>query len=518
MNVGIAMLANEGLMTDDSSFSRAVPNEEELRELAAEFSAALEPGDFVALYGDLGAGKTTFARALLRELAHDETLEVPSPTFTLLQTYEVPRFAVTHADFYRIGDAHELAELGFDDLVPGSVVLVEWPERAEHLLPADRWDVVFTLDPEASPDYREVRVMGRGACAPRAARIVARRRFLDDSGYQQAVTQRLAGDASTRLYQRLQLGNEHLILMDSPRRTDGPPVRDGKPYSAIAHLAEDVKPFVAIANGLRALGFSAPEILTADLDAGFIVLEDLGSELIVEGSPPAPIKLRYEAAVHILSALHKLRLPVKLPVAPHVEYLIPTYDLEAFLIEAELLIDWYLPHYGTVLLPEEREEYLAIWRDLLAPVLAQPKTWVLRDYHSPNLIWMPHRRGLGCLGLIDFQDALLGPAAYDLASLLQDARVDVPEATELDLMGRYIRARSIADPKFDVPEFAQIYSTLAAQRACKILGIFTRLDRRDRKPQYLRHLPRVWTYLQRSLRHPALTRLAEWCQQHVPAP
>jgi tRNA threonylcarbamoyl adenosine modification protein YjeE len=518
MHVGSAMLANEGLMTDDSSFSRAVPNEEALRELAAEFGAALEPGDFVALYGDLGAGKTTFARALIRELAHDDQLEVPSPTFTLMQTYEVPRFAVTHADFYRITDVDELAELGFDDLVPGSVVLVEWPEHAEHLLPADRWDVVFMLDPQAGPEYREVRITGRGLCAPHAARIVARRRFLDEAGYQQAVTQRLAGDASTRLYQRLRFDDRHLILMDSPRRSDGPPVKDGKPYSAIAHLAEDVKPFVAIANGLRALGFSAPEILSADLEAGFIVLEDLGSELIVAGDPPSPIKLRYEAAVHILSALHKLRLPAKLPVAPHVEYRLPSYDMEAFLIEAELLTDWYLPHYGTAPSVDEREDYVAIWRELLDPVLAQPKTWVLRDYHSPNLIWMPERRGLGCLGLIDFQDALLGPPAYDLASLLQDARVDVPEVLELDLIGRYIRARSIADPKFDVPQFAQIYSTLAAQRACKILGIFTRLDRRDRKPQYLRHLPRVWSYLQRSLRHPALARLADWCERNVPPP
>jgi aminoglycoside/choline kinase family phosphotransferase len=151
-------------------------------------------------------------------------------------------------------------------------------------------------------------------------------------------------------------------------------------------------------------------------------------------------------------------------------------------------------------------------------VLAQPKTWVLRDFHSPNLLWLPERRGIACLGLIDFQDALLGPAAYDLSSLLQDARVDVPEAMELDLIGRYVRARSIADPHFDVPQFAQVYSTLAAQRASKILGIFTRLDRRDRKPQYLRHLPRVWTYLQRSLRHSALAHLATWYQEHALPP
>lgn len=506
------------LMPDDSSFTQAVPNEEALGQLAAEFAAILQPGDFVTLSGDLGAGKTTFARAIIRELAGDDQLEVPSPTFTLLQTYELPRFALMHADFYRVANADELAELGFDDVSPGTVVLVEWPERAEHVLPLDRWDVAFTLDPQSGPEHRNVRITGRGAYGARAARIAARRRFLDESGYQHAMTQRLAGDASTRLYHRLRLDEKSLILMDSARRPDGPAVRDGKSYSAIAHLAEDVKPFIAIANGLRAIGFSAPEIFAADLEAGFIVLEDLGSNLIVAGDPPAPIKIRYEAAVHILGALHKLSLPVKLPVAPHVEYRLPTYDMDAFLIEAELLLDWYLPHHGSTAAATARGEYVGIWRELLEPVLAQPKTWVLRDYHSPNLMWLPERRGIACLGLIDFQDALLGPAAYDLASLLQDARVDVPQAMELDLMGRYVRARSIADPKFDVPQFAQIYSTLAVQRASKILGIFTRLDRRDGKPQYLRHLPRVWGYLQRSLRHSALAPLAAWYQQNVPPP
>jgi aminoglycoside/choline kinase family phosphotransferase len=387
------------------------------------------------------------------------------------------------------------------------------------LLPADRWEIAFTPDPAIGPDHRDVRITGHGSFGPRAARLGARRHFLNESGFQEAQAERLAGDASTRFYERLAFRGRSLILMDAPRRPDGPPVRDGKPYSAIAHLAEDVKPFVAIARALRALGFSAPDILAADLDAGLIVLEDLGSELVVTSKePPAPIAARYEAAVHILVALHKMNLPPKLPVAPHVEYLIPTYDLDALLIESELLLDWYLPHYGTPPSPEARAEYVELWRALLEPVLEEPKTWVLRDYHSPNLIWLPARRGIACLGLIDFQDALLGPTAYDVASLLQDARVDVPQALELDLIGRYVRGRSIADPDFDVPQFAQSYSTLAAQRASKILGIFTRLDRRDGKPQYLRHLPRVWDYLQRSLRHGALAPLADWYEQHVPPP
>jgi len=143
---------------------------------------------------------------------------------------------------------------------------------------------------------------------------------------------------------------------------------------------------------------------------------------------------------------------------------------------------------------------------------------VLRDFHSPNLLWLPDRRGIACVGLLDFQDALIGPAAYDLASLLQDARVDVPEAWEIELIGTYIRARSIDDPSFDVKSFAQLYATMAAQRASKILGIFARLNKRDGKPQYLRHIPRVWAYLQRSLAHPSLEALKDWYTEHVPVP
>ena len=153
---------------------------------------------------------------------------------------------------------------------------------------------------------------------------------------------------------------------------------------------------------------------------------------------------------------------------------------------------------------------------MLQPAIDAPPTWVLRDFHSPNLIWLPQRSGLTRLGLIDFQDAVMGSPAYDLASLLQDARVDVSEETELALLGRYVRGR-VGQQDFDAAQFIKIYATLAAQRASKILGIFARLDLRDGKPQYLRHLPRVWGYLQRSLSHPALEALNAWYIAHVPS-
>src|SRR5208282_2514383 len=205
------------------------------------------------------------------------------------------------------------------------------------------------------------------------------------------------------------------------------------------------------------------------------------------------------------------------PVAPHLDYRLPRYDMAAFLIEAELLLDWYLVSVNAPPTNAVREAFVALWRGALAAAVEAPPTWVLRDYHSPNLLWLPQREDVARIGVLDFQDALIGPAAYDVASLIQDARVDVPEAMEVALLSRYVRARLKDDRNFDTAAFTRLYATLAAQRATKILGIFARLDRRDGKPQYLRHMPRLWNYLQRSLAHPALAALKEWYDANAPA-
>jgi tRNA threonylcarbamoyl adenosine modification protein YjeE len=500
-----------------TSFTLALENEQATLQLVVDVANALEPGNLVTLSGDLGAGKTTFARALIRYLADNPTIPVPSPTFTIMQSYELPRFPVVHADLYRLSGPGELAELGFDDLPDGAVMLLEWPDRAEGFLPADRLDIAFTLVPELGLEYRNVRVTGYGALARRVERIAALREFLERTDYAGADRRRMQGDASSRVYEHLLRNGKSVILMNSPRRADGPPVRGNKPYSAIAHLAEDVKPFVAMAIGLRERGFSAPDVLEADLDHGFLIIEDLGSEPVVSGTPPAPIEKRYETAVDTLLALHDLRLPDILYVAPGIDHIIPRYSLDAFLIEVELLPDWYIPHAGGSVSEGARDGFANLWREIMLPVLTAEKTWVLRDFHSPNLLWLPEREGIQHIGLLDFQDAVIGPPAYDLASLLHDARVDVPEALELALLGRYCRARKAADPHFGTAAFVETYAILAAQRATKILGIFARLDRRDGKPQYLRHMPRIWGYLQRSLAHPSLAPLQAWYRMNVPA-
>ncbi len=500
-----------------ASFTANLPNEQATVRFAAEIGSLLEPGDLVTLSGALGAGKTTFARALIRYLGSDATIEVPSPTFTLLQSYDLPRFPLVHADLFRLAGAAELAELGFDDLPENTVVLMEWADRASGLLPPGRLDITFTLAPQLGATVRNVRYTGYGAFAARVERMVQLRAFFDETGFGNAVRRRLQGDASTRIFERLTVDDRTMIFMNSPPHPDGPPVRDGQPYSAVAHLAENTVPYVALAAGLRERGLSAPAILHADTEHGFIIMEDLGDERIVSGDPPAPTEGRYHAAIDVLIALHRRRLPDVLPVAPQLEYRLPHYDMEALLIEAELLLDWYLVRLRRPVSDARRVEFVLLWRAALAPAIVAPRTWVLRDFHSPNLLWLRERRDIARIGLLDFQDAVMGPAAYDVASLLQDARVDVPETLEVTLLSRYVR-RNNDNANFDAANFAQLYATLATQRASKILGIFARLDRRDGKPQYLRHMPRVWRYLERSLAHPALAQLKAWYAANVPAP
>ena len=243
-----------------------------------------------------------------------------------------------------------------------------------------------------------------------------------------------------RLYERLtRRDGATAILMVSPPRPDGPIIRFGKPYAAIAKLSPDIRAFLAMAEALRALGYSTPRVFASSVEDGLALIEDLGDDLVVENGAPDPG--RYAEAVALIGDLHGRDLPEAAPAGEDL-YRLPVYDIEAMLIEVELVIDWYAAAVARTTVPSgTRMQFLGVWREILAPILAEPTTWTLRDFHSPNLHWLPERQGLARIGLIDFQDAVIGPPAYDLASLLQDARVDVPDDLEMRLMALYVRRR-----------------------------------------------------------------------------
>lgn len=307
--------------------------------------------------------------------------------------------------------------------------------------------------------------------------------FLAAHGWEGAEIRPLAGDASFRRYFRVIHQRRRAVLMDAPP----------------AH--EDVRPFLAIARHLTGLGLSAPRVEAEDVDGGLLLLEDFGDRLagplLRSGAlPETPL---YADAVTLLAGLARDPLPTGLP----------PYDMAVLTRETGLFPEWYGPALG---LEIDHDGWNAAWAEVL-PAVARPDppVLVLRDFHVDNIILLD-RPGIRGLGLLDFQDALAGHPAYDLVSLLQDARRDVPEPLEAAMLAQYLAEAEIAD----TDGFRAAYEILGAQRNTKILGIFTRLWRRDGKPAYLAHQPRVWRYLERNLAHPALAPVAAWFAANVP--
>jgi aminoglycoside/choline kinase family phosphotransferase len=306
--------------------------------------------------------------------------------------------------------------------------------------------------------------------------------FLADAGWNGAAIVPLAGDASFRRYFRVLDGGRRAVLMDAP-----PP-------------HEDPRPFIAIAEHLLADGFAAPRILARDLEHGLVLIEDFGDLRVKEqldAEPDTELAV-YGRAIELLTDLHRL------PAAN-----LPPYDRAVYQREAGLLTEWYCPAIG---LDVDTDAYVRAW-DAVLPIVEQsasPTVTVLRDYHAENIMLIDGTASHG-LGLLDFQDALAGHPAYDLVSLLQDARRDVPVHVEAAMLAHY---EAIANPPAD---FDAAYAVLGAQRNAKIIGIFTRLWKRDGKPRYLSFLPRMWGLLERDLKHPALAPVADWFAANIPA-
>ena len=301
--------------------------------------------------------------------------------------------------------------------------------------------------------------------------------FLARNGWANAEILPVAGDASFRRYFRAVTSSGSAILMDAP-----PP-------------HEDPRPFIKVAGWLVERGFGAPNVHGVDLDQGLVLIEDFGDVRMretIDATPDRTIEL-YEAAIDILIELRR-----------HAPAEIPPYDARVLHREANLLTEWYCPAIGIV---ADQAGYDAAWDDVISVALEGRKVTVLRDFHAENLMLT----GAGnALGLLDFQDALVGHPAYDLVSLLQDARRDVAPELEAVMLDRYKRQTG------EGREFEAAYHVLGAQRNAKIVGIFTRLWKRDGKPRYPTLCPRVWTYLERDLAHPALGPVKAWFDANIP--
>ena len=310
--------------------------------------------------------------------------------------------------------------------------------------------------------------------------------FLERAGWADAEREPLAGDASFRRYERVRDGKRGAVLMDAP-----PP-------------HEDVRPFIAIDRHLRSLGYSAPEIFAEDASLGALLLEDFGDDLFTRVLDTGGNEQElYRHAVDLLiDLLH--RDP---PSA------VPEYDRPTLLGEAALFVDWYLPAVRRQpVASSERDEFFSAWQDVLPLANSGPPVLVLRDYHVDNLVWLERRKGISRVGLLDFQDARVGPCMYDLVSLLEDARRDLPSDLVKGMFERFVSGTGL-----DPAAAATAYAVLGAQRNTKIIGIFTRLWQRDGKIDYLPYIPRAWGLLEGDLEHPVLLPLRNWFDAHVPS-
>ena len=311
------------------------------------------------------------------------------------------------------------------------------------------------------------------------------------------------------------------MLMDAPAASEAPacPVnatpeeRKVLGYNAEARLAgANLPAFAGLAQALCERGFSAPRILAADFETGFLLLEDLGDDLIARLVPGKRHEgTLYRQAVDVLAALYRSTFPASVGLDGH-DWPIQAYDSTALMAEADLFLEWFLEkHAGVELDDAARADWAELWQQAFKRLEGCPPGLVLRDFHAENLIYLPEREGEGAIGLLDFQDALFGHPAYDLVSLLEDARRNVDRKLAVPLKARFVEQAGIADPA----GFDAAYAVLGAQRNAKILGIFVRLALRDGKERYLELLPRVARHFVGDLQHPALMQLHMWVKDHA---
>jgi len=346
--------------------------------------------------------------------------------------------------------------------------------------------------------------------------------FLKQAKWDEAERSVVPGDASTRRYERLTLGGQKAILMDAPKGAETPSEPEGASvedrkilgYNALARLAgPNPEAFACIANELIMRGFSAPKIIAADLGKGFMLLEDLGDDLYARVIADEPSKegQLYEAAIDTLAAIYRSSFPANMNFKDET-WRVRNYDAAALLAEADLFLDWFAKDSGCNIQGAAREEWNELWAELFTSLDAHAPGLALRDFHAENIFWLPERQAVSRVGLIDFQDGLFAHPAYDLVSLIEDARRDVsPELTE-PLLKRFCEKAGL---KYG-SKFKTAYAVMGAQRNAKILGIFVRLAERDGKPHYRDLIPRVAAHFKGNLEDPKCAGLKVWIMAHVP--
>lgn len=498
--------------------------------LAKRIASGLQPRDVLLLYGDLGAGKTTLTRAILQALDPAIT-EVPSPTFTLVQTYDTPKGPVHHYDLYRIKSSDELDELGWDDALAEGITIVEWPERLGNRKPGGAKVVRLTIGSagDVTGDRHAIIEGISIADAYKQDRSELIESFIAQSNWRGAVRVHMSGDSSIRSYDRLTLDGKTAVLMNAPLNEANIICKPGMSeenrqklgYFAMRRLAgARIDAFVCTADWLRAHGMSAPEVYEFDEAKGLAIIEDFGDDQYWEmlekpkAGHTAPEREMYLAATDVLIRADALPVPASFDYRG-MSWPLLSFDTLAMDTEAELFLNWYVDKYrGLPVTDAMRADYRAAFHQMYKVFDTAPPALIQRDFHSPNLMWLPERDGIKRVGLLDFQDSVAGHPAYNLMFLLHDARRDVPANVQAEVKERYYAGRGFtAQQRADFDAAIDVYVALSNAR---LTSFPVRMKISNNLPQYMVFLPRIERYFFQSTRRQACAPLAAWFAKYLP--
>ena len=473
----------------------------ETEALAKEVSLIIQKGDFISLIGPLGSGKTTLTKYIINNIC-EASQEVTSPTFTLSQTYPAKRSPITHYDLYRIEDYSDLEEIGFSETLEEGIVIIEWADKFSNKLPKNRLQIQIEDD---GGNNRIAHIKGYGSWDKRLERNIHLNNFINQCNLEIIDKNWMQGDASERSYQRIITpDNSYVIMNHNQKKTKENPTK----------LAENFEAFILINYHLESLGIKVPKIFEVDTKNSFLLLEDLGNIQYSEINPNSDNIFDYyipalESLILIQDSHHKKNLEYG-----GMRHTLNSYDNNIYLEELKLLVNWYWPYKkGTLCEIDAYNEYIDIWEALLSKI-SHSSTLTLRDFHSPNLLWIDSENGLRRCGIIDFQDALIGHPLYDLVSLTQDARINISSELEIQILNYYIELKYPEISEDLRMSLVQDYHIIATQRCCKILGVFARLAMSANRPEYLLHIPRIIGYIDRNFENQVLKDLSGWFKKN----
>ena len=475
-------------------------NLSDLEKLAKELVPLLNEGGVMTLNGQIGAGKTTLAKLIIQELTQTPLEDIVSPTFNLYHTYNRDNLEIAHYDFYRIESEIELLEIDLNESLTDKICIIEWADKFRDLLPKDRIEIFITC----KKNERVYRINPLGKFREVVSNRAKIENYLGGLDINFTELQRLPGDASKRNYYRVMSPDNTMILMDATQESN---------IKSKTGLSNGIDDFIKIQKYLDSIDVRVPKLIGRNRIDNILLEEDLGEYSYADMLTKENYQKLYNPAIKTLIHISNINHPKNISTDSNPHYL-KEFDLDIYLNEAEIFIDYYWPFiHGKQCNADKKQEFTHVMGEVYSN-LTDDKTLMLRDFHSPNLLFLENEDGFRKCAVIDFQDALFGHPLYDLVSLTNDARTTIDEHQEKYLIDLYKKDFPFNNFQFDSLSFIEQYHILGVQRSIKILGIFARLAILETNQNYLVHMPRVICYIKRIMQSGSIQTLACWLNQN----